>query len=383
MTPNNPSNVLKLGARLTSGFTTPSSNYVNSKLQIHLLTPRQFTTGIKRERNYLGKWEGYYNYKSRSKQRRPLDLKSGIMSNQNQGNSPPTWEKLQQIVQAQVTYDPKPIPPPLVPFHPPEFSPLLSPKPSPLGIPKTPNLKQTPVHAKDEKRDEIVPPSPESGGVPEPSPEYLNLASHPPFILPDPRIIFILIDLNGTLLFRPSRNNPTKFVMRPYAKEFLSYCIRTFRVAIWSSARMKNIGPMLDQLLYPEQRDQLVGVWGREHFGLSYTDFKRRVMCYKRLTRIWSDPQAQSTHPDASLGKRWDQTNTLLIDDSVEKARSEPYNIVQIPEFHGDPREEGYILPQIHDYINECSRQVNISSYIKQSPFVMQYGFQLASQQTQ
>ncbi|KAI2473872.1 HAD-like domain-containing protein [Annulohypoxylon bovei var. microspora] len=233
---------------------------------------------------------------------------------------------------------------------------------------------------KKKKKEEVVPPSAESGGVPEPSPAYRALASHPPFVLPVPRVILVVIDLNGTLLYRPWRNQPTEFVMRPYAREFLSYCIRTFRVVIWSSAKIRNIDYMLDKIVSAEQRKQLVAVWGREKFNLSPADAKRRVMCYKRLTKLWDNTSVQLSHPEASSDKRWDQTNTLLIDDSREKGRSEPYNIVHLPEFKGDFGEEGYILPQVHDYVNECSRRTNISAYMRETPFVIKEGFQLRPQ---
>ncbi|KAI1215048.1 HAD-like domain-containing protein [Annulohypoxylon truncatum] len=386
---NYPSNVLNFSAKLSRRLATPRCNSINLKLQSRLLTTEQITTRTKTER--IAKPD------RRVGQNRAIDNQNsrGPRIQGESSSNPLTWGKMQQIIESQIEQEVTGSSPPYSPQYegsPPsaKSSPRRSREPSPTppkkdwgGSKSEVKSKQKPVPQKGKPRDEIVPPSAESGGIPEPSPEYMAYASHPPFILPSPRIIFIVIDLNGTLLFRPSRTRPTEFTMRPYAREFMSYCLRTFRVAIWSSARMKNITAMLNKFLTPQQREQLVAVWGREHFGLSPKDDRNRVMCYKRLTKLWADAQIQSTHPDADLGKRWDQTNTLLIDDSFEKGRSEPYNIVQIPEFHGDPAEEGYVLPQIHDYINECSRQMNISSYIKSSPFVMQYGFQLAPQHTQ
>ncbi|TGJ86011.1 hypothetical protein E0Z10_g2768 [Xylaria hypoxylon] len=219
------------------------------------------------------------------------------------------------------------------------------------------------------QRDKIIQPSLESGGVPDPTPEYLALASHPPFLLAQPRNILVVVDLNGTLLHRPSRHSPTRFVERPFARSFLSYCVNTFTVAIWSSARPENVKNMCAQLLTPEDRAKVVAVWGRNNFGLTKGDYNLRVLCYKRLTALWNDPAVAASHPMAANGEKWSQVNTVLVDDSVDKARSEPFNLVQIPEFVGNAQEPGFVLPQVHDYLNECSQQSNISAYMKGQPF--------------
>ncbi|KAI1079356.1 HAD-like domain-containing protein [Whalleya microplaca] len=219
-------------------------------------------------------------------------------------------------------------------------------------------------HTDPEKR----PPSLESGGIPEPTPEYLSNASLPPFVLPYTRRILVVIDLNGTLLFRPSRLDPTTFIERPHARTFLAYCIEAFTVVIWSSAKPRNVYKMASQLLTKPQQSRVVAIWGRDSFGLTFEDYNSRTQCYKRLSKLWDDPRVAASHPDAARGTRWSQKDTVLVDDSAEKARSEPYNLVEVPEFIGDPNEP-VMLPQVHDYLNELSRQVDISTYIRTSPF--------------
>ncbi|OTA92630.1 hypothetical protein M434DRAFT_59528, partial [Hypoxylon sp. CO27-5] len=212
-------------------------------------------------------------------------------------------------------------------------------------------------------------PSAASGGIPNPTPQYLAHASLPPFVLPQERQILVVIDLNGTLLYRPDHLRPTYFVERPHAYSFLNYCIETFKVVIWSSAKSQNVMKMCKQLLDPKQLRKIVAVWGRESFGLSPIDFKQRVQCYKRLSLLWMDEQIAATHPEAYKGKRWSQADTVLIDDSVEKARSEPYNLIHIPTYEGDKEKDGEILPQVHDYINELARTADISTFIRSRPF--------------
>lgn len=219
----------------------------------------------------------------------------------------------------------------------------------------------------------LIPPSQASGGVPDPTPEYLALASQPPFLLPQPRSLLVIVDLNGTLLHRPGRD-PVHFVERPFARSFLSYIVNTFTVVIWSSARRENVGAMCRQLLSPKDHTKLVAIWDRNNFGLSKTDFDMRVLCYKRLTALWNDPVVAASHPD---GGKWSQLNTVLVDDTTEKARSEPFNLVQVPEFSFEAKKADVVLPQVHEYLNQCSQQANVSAYIKGQPFQVDPEFSL------
>ncbi|KAK3403503.1 hypothetical protein B0T20DRAFT_401102 [Sordaria brevicollis] len=217
--------------------------------------------------------------------------------------------------------------------------------------------------------DPITPPSLESGGVPSPTFDYITRASLPTVTLSAPKPILVVIDLNGTLLHRPSRQRPTKFVERPFAKDFLKYCIDTFKVVIWSSARPQNVGFMCNQLLTKEQRTKVVAIWGRDRFGLTQADYDKRVQCYKRLKLLWADPAVKAAMPEGAEEKEWSQANTVLIDDSAEKARSEPYNCITLPEFVGDLKEKPQVLPMVQEYLNVLARQQDISAYVRVNPF--------------
>lgn len=223
------------------------------------------------------------------------------------------------------------------------------------------------------KRDAIVPPSKASGGIPNPTNAYLTLSKAIPIPLQEPQHLLVVIDLNGTLLFRPSRSHPTKFTARPNTHQFLKYCIDTFTVAIWSSAKPENVNNMCNAILPPELRKKVVAIWGRDKFGLSPADYSTRVQCYKRLTKLWSDDKVARSHPLWDAGSRWNQTNTVLIDDSLEKGRSEPFNLIEIPEFFGDQKETGEFLPQVHDFLNHLSMHSNVSACLRAQPFKAQF----------
>lgn len=212
-------------------------------------------------------------------------------------------------------------------------------------------------------------PSKASGGVPDPTPQYIAQANLSPERLPQPRRILIIMDLNGTLLYRPNKRRPFDFVERPHAKTFMKYCLDAFHVAIWSSARPENVNKMVEQLLTPEQRERVLVVWGRDSFGLSEGDYNAKVQVYKRLTTVWTNPRVRAAHSQAHKGGLWNQTNTILVDDSLEKGRSEPFNTLTLPEFSGLTTEMPNVLPQVHDYLNELAYQADISRFVRQSPF--------------
>ncbi|KAG4291127.1 hypothetical protein FPRO06_03013 [Fusarium proliferatum] len=236
-------------------------------------------------------------------------------------------------------------------------------------IPKGPKamIQAPPAQRRSSSPHKI--PSKASGGVPDPTPQYIAQANLSPERLPQPRRILIIMDLNGTLLYRPNKRRPFDFVERPHAKTFMKYCLDAFHVAIWSSARPENVNKMVEQLLTPEQRERVLVVWGRDSFGLSEGDYNAKVQVYKRLTTVWTNPRVRAAHSQAHKGGLWNQTNTILVDDSLEKGRSEPFNTLTLPEFSGLTTEMPNVLPQVHDYLNELAYQADISRFVRQSPF--------------
>ncbi|PHH81216.1 hypothetical protein CDD80_52 [Ophiocordyceps camponoti-rufipedis] len=214
------------------------------------------------------------------------------------------------------------------------------------------------------------PPSKRSGGVPEPKPAYLAQSLIPPVQTAEPRRILVVLDLNGTLIFRHSKfEGRPVYRIRRHAHRFIDYCFDKFRVVFWSSARRNNVEIMLDGLVSRIQREKCAAIWGRENLGLTRDDYLSRVQCYKRLTTVWADQYVQSSHPEWDAGGRWDQTNTVLVDDSLEKGRSEPHNTLVVPTYDGKETDDVHVLPQVHDYLNHLCYQQDISSYMRLHPF--------------
>ncbi|KAK2601936.1 hypothetical protein QQS21_004527 [Conoideocrella luteorostrata] len=137
---------------------------------------------------------------------------------------------------------------------------------------------------------------------------------------------------------------------------------------------------MISQLLEKDQREKCVVIWARDQLGLSKDDYDARVQVYKRLSVMWNDSRVRASHPLADRGGCWDQSNTVLVDDSMEKGRSEPYNILPIPEFSGLAKEPANVLPQVHDYLNALCYQEDISRYIRETPFSLSPEYELTTE---
>lgn len=208
--------------------------------------------------------------------------------------------------------------------------------------------------------------------APLPTTAYLFLSSSPK-TLSTPQRLLLVLDLNGTLVYRSLGS--TVYKPRPFLSQFLEYCIANHSVLIWSSAMPRNVVAVCKSMFRPEQLKTVLGIWARDTLGLTPQQYHARVQVYKRLDRIWNHPKIALKHPEVHLGARWTQKNTLLIDDSIMKASAQAYNLVQIPEFTNDsPEKKGKdgedVLGQVVAYLEEARKWDNVSAFVRERKFV-------------
>jgi hypothetical protein len=207
--------------------------------------------------------------------------------------------------------------------------------------------------------------------APQPSAQYLLQAAGRPEVIDPPNHKLVILDLNGTLLYRPNpRKQPKKMVGRPMLPQFLHYLFDNFAVMIWSSAKPENVKTLVEIGL-EDRRSQLVDVWARDRFGLAPQHYSLNVQCYKDLTRVWASAEIQRHMVGHAEGKCFDQRNTILIDDSALKAAAQPHNLLEIPEFMGltDEGNKQDILGQVAGYLELLKMQEDVSKFIHKTPF--------------
>jgi hypothetical protein len=206
--------------------------------------------------------------------------------------------------------------------------------------------------------------------APLPPPHYFRIALGPCYVIEPPLKCLIVLDLNGTLIYRPSRKRPTHLIARPYLKPFLRFLFENFSVMVWSSARPENVKAIVDNVLDEELRSMLVARWARNTFGLTTAHYSMNVQVYKDLTKIWNCEEIQMKHPHYHSGDRFGQNNTILLDDSKIKADAQPHNLLEIPEFEATPEQmKSDILREVAGYLQTARMQNNVSSFIRQNPF--------------
>lgn len=173
-----------------------------------------------------------------------------------------------------------------------------------------------------------------SPGPTAPSDEYLAAIDVPSQFVEHPIVRKLLIlDLNGTMLFRSKATHPSKprrVLLRPYVPAFLQYLFyreTNYDVMVWSSAQPVNVKDMVGKV-FGGTRKQLVAVWDRKYFNLSQKDYYKKSVTLKNLEQPWDFLNA--ARPE---GQHHSAATTLLLDDSTVKASLQPYNHLCVTEF--------------------------------------------------
>ncbi|CAE7106500.1 unnamed protein product [Rhizoctonia solani] len=156
----------------------------------------------------------------------------------------------------------------------------------------------------------------------------------------------LVLDLNGTLLHRRRSNSgyTSHVYVRPYLGAFLQYISHPsafFNVAVWSSARRANVDLMIDRA-WTGKKPEIV--LAREDMQLTDRQFRRayrhgtfhpdhNVRTTKDLRQLWLRlAQAQAQTPRGVVHGPGD---TILLDDSIHKARLQPNNHLPLPSYGG------------------------------------------------
>ncbi|KAN0073468.1 hypothetical protein V8E54_008688 [Elaphomyces granulatus] len=166
---------------------------------------------------------------------------------------------------------------------------------------------------------------------------------------------------------------------------------------IWSSSQQPTVDALIAGLFedFPERRSKIIAEWGRTKLGLTPSQFNRKVKVYKNLETVWADRAIQAKYPIPqsteelgadlfkrafaqaneaadnretfhSLPFRWNQSNTVLIDDSSYKASGQPYNIIEVPEFKKKSNSaEANIFPMLLQKLKELSTSDDVSRTIR------------------
>ncbi|KAL0570641.1 hypothetical protein V5O48_011322 [Marasmius crinis-equi] len=196
------------------------------------------------------------------------------------------------------------------------------------------------------------------------SPSYLSQTSVPSRRIEDPTASrkLLVLDLNGSLLVRPKRSGKGKevehasgeaatrtrtVIPRPYIPTFREYISHPRTTSwldtiVWSSAQPHSVRSMVEKC-FGDRTNCLKALMARDTFGLDAASYGRKSLTTKDLEIIWSKGAFTSSPALTSMITAAQDTDaqpfshsaetTVLVDDSLRKARMQPWNHICIKEY--------------------------------------------------
>lgn len=149
--------------------------------------------------------------------------------------------------------------------------------------------------------------------------------------------MLLVFDLNHVLLHRVPAS--LSFIVRPYAIEFIKNISNHFHLAVWTSGKRQNVSAMFESIFFDVET---LFFWCQEKCRIMQVDpkasavssLKKSLIFHKPLCLVWSE------FPE------FDESNTLLIDDSPEKCCRNPPGTWMVPlSFEGS---------SFDSYLNPC-----------------------------
>uniref|UniRef100_A0A2P2JT09 Mitochondrial import inner membrane translocase subunit TIM50 n=1 Tax=Rhizophora mucronata TaxID=61149 RepID=A0A2P2JT09_RHIMU len=149
----------------------------------------------------------------------------------------------------------------------------------------------------------------------------------------------LILDLNGLLAdivpdppkdCRPDIKISRRAIFkRPFYLDFLKFCFERFEVGIWSSRARKNVDRVVEYLLGDMKR-KLLFCWDLSHCTatqFSTLENRHKALVFKELRQIW-----EKHDPKLPWEKGYyNESNTLLVDDSPYKALLNPAHTAIFP----------------------------------------------------
>ncbi|CAI9263047.1 unnamed protein product [Lactuca saligna] len=157
---------------------------------------------------------------------------------------------------------------------------------------------------------------------------------------------------------------------RPYLDGFLRFCFERFNVGIWSSRTKQVLYPVVDFLL-GDLKKNLLFIWDNSfctNTGMKTLEDKYKPMVFKDLRKIWLKN---------GLGNSWmegtfNESNTLLLDDSPYKALLNPKNTAIFPlSYSYKDKNDDFLGPNgdLRRYLEGLAESDDVKTYVEQHPF--------------
>lgn len=190
----------------------------------------------------------------------------------------------------------------------------------------------------------------------------------------------LILDLNGVLVdidnFQLNYPKPDTSVAgkavykRPFCDDFLKFCFERFHVGVWSSRKKKNLHAVLNFVM-GDHKKNLLFCWDQSNCtvtGFSTVDNRHKPLFLKEVKKLWDKEE-----PDLPWEKgEFTPSNTLLLDDSPEKALLNPdYTAIFPWTYHFKDDYDNSLGPggDLRVYLEGLAKSDNIPLYVQEHPF--------------
>ncbi|XP_020208865.1 uncharacterized FCP1 homology domain-containing protein C1271.03c [Cajanus cajan] len=190
----------------------------------------------------------------------------------------------------------------------------------------------------------------------------------------------IVLDINGLLadvVSPPPKDRKADATIarraifkRPFYLEFLEFCFEKFEVGIWSSRLKKNVDLVVNFLM-GDMKKRLLFCWDLSHCtGTCFKTLenKHKDVVFKDLRKIWD-----KYDPNLPWEKGYyNESNTLLLDDSPYKALLNPPNTSVFPHTFSYQVENDNSLGEggeLRVYLDGLANAEDMAKYVEEHPF--------------
>ncbi|PON73642.1 FCP1 domain containing protein [Trema orientale] len=204
--------------------------------------------------------------------------------------------------------------------------------------------------------------------------------SFPRLPLSQSRKKLLVLDINGLLadiVSPPPKEHKadTKIsrraiFCRPSCRDFLRFCFERFEVGVWSSRSEKIASRVIDYLMGDMKRNLLFS-WDLSRCtatGFRTLENRHKTLVFKELRRLW-----EKHDPNLPWEKgEYNETNTLLLDDSPYKALLNPAYTAVFPHSYNFQDGNDSSLGAGGDlrvYLEELSAAEDVQKFVELNPF--------------
>ncbi|XP_047174658.1 uncharacterized protein LOC124842255 [Vigna umbellata] len=202
----------------------------------------------------------------------------------------------------------------------------------------------------------------------------------------NPKKKLLILDVNGLLAdfvsiydtrTRYRREREPDFILkgrkvykRPFSENFLQFCFDRFHVGVWSSRAKCNVDEAI-KFLMGKSASKLLFCWNQSH--CTTTEFTtvedlHKPLVLKELRKLWEKEEADLPWEKGEFN----ESNTLLLDDSPYKALMNPMHSAIFPySYRYFYTRDSELGPEgdLRIYLEGLALAENVRKYVSENPF--------------